>query len=78
MRVYCFRVGLVFDVEDGLKCPECGFSNHPEYKADNCGCYVSDIDLAHRGYGDNCVLPIGHPGKCSLNPESIAAAIHES
>lgn len=53
-RIYCGRVGAVFELEAGKRCPECYSNSHIEYKQDSCGCYAQP--------GTHCVLPTGHPG----------------
>ena len=68
-RKYCWRVGAVFDIEDGTRCPECACDDHKEYIDNNCGNYVYP--------GVHCMLPIGHPGKCAKDPHDVIEEVHE-
>lgn len=72
-RVYCWRVGIVLELGEDERCPECGSKDHELYLADNCGNFVPNLS----GRGNPCQLPIDHVGYCSINPEKIVERIHE-
>jgi len=74
-RVYCWYSGHVFELDENNKCPECGMDDHKVYDADNCGSFTPLRDVNR---GTHCLLPIGHPGSCSYELESILERIHES
>lgn len=80
-RFYCWRVGAVFEINVGDKCPECGCIDHNIYEEDNCGNFVElpmEKRVLNQGAGTHCILPISHPGQCSWNRDIVAENIHES
>ena len=68
LRRYCFRVGLAFRIEDDEKCGECGRrgENHPIVTQNICANYA--------GANQECVLAIGHDGKC-MSANDITKAV---
>ena len=59
-RRYCGRVGAAFEIQDGERCPECGYDEHREVPSGECGSFAACPDGDH---GHGCTMPPGHEGK---------------
>jgi hypothetical protein len=61
-RKYCGRVGGAFDIADGERCPECGYTEHRVVTT--CGRFVSCGGCDEGDHdGHPCLLPPGHDGE---------------
>jgi len=73
-RRYCWRTGLVIEIPDGERCPECGHDHRPLVDQSLCGRFVPFWESVPTpdGGGEPCVLPAGHDGPCrgeTLRPD---------
>lgn len=73
-RVYCWRTGAAFELEEGEACDECGSRDHREVPPGTCGCFVA---VPGGSGGLPCVFPPGHAGRCGLDREAVAAYVME-